>query len=160
MLVITLAVTTATAITAATVVSVAIRSALVPFLYINSRPDVYDPRVRSDAMDTTDPSDREPTEVIDGVHLAQLAAGERMSVQHFRIEPGATVPEHDHPHEQTGFIYGGELTFLVDGEEFVVGEGGSYAIPGDEPHAAENRGETTVLGVDVFSPPRLDVPWK
>jgi quercetin dioxygenase-like cupin family protein len=105
-------------------------------------------------------SDRDAVEATDGVYLAQLAAGDRMSIQHFRIDPGATVPKHSHEHEQTGFVYSGALTFVVDGEEVVVKEQDSYAIPSDEPHAAENRGDTPVLGIDVFSPPRLDVPWK
>jgi quercetin dioxygenase-like cupin family protein len=101
----------------------------------------------------------DPTEAVDGVHLAQLAAGSAMSVQHFRIDPGAVVPEHSHPHEQTGYITAGELTFLVDGEELVVSPGDSYAIPADEPHGAENRGDTAVEGVDVFSPPRTNPDW-
>lgn len=99
------------------------------------------------------------TEAIAGVHLAQLAAGKEMSVQHFRIEPGASVPEHDHPHEQAGFVYEGALTFRVDGEETVVDAGDSYILAGREPHAAENRGEETVRGVDVFAPPRPDPDW-
>ncbi|WP_266079843.1 cupin domain-containing protein [Haladaptatus caseinilyticus] len=111
-------------------------------------------------MDTSALPDHEPTEVTDGVFLAQLAAGNRMSIQHFHIEPGATVPEHSHEHEQTGFIYSGALTFLVDGEEIIIEERDSYAIPGDEPHAAENKTDEPVRGIDVFSPPRLDVPWK
>lgn len=111
-------------------------------------------------MDSSALSDHDATEVVDGVFLAQLAAGEKMSIQHFHIEPGATVPEHRHEHEQTGFIYSGALTFIVDSEEIVIEERDSYAIPGDEPHSAENRTDRPVRGIDVFSPPRLDVPWK
>ena len=102
----------------------------------------------------------EPTEAVDGVHLGLLAGGERMNVQSFEIEPGATVPEHSHPHEQVGLITAGELTFLVDDEAVVCGPGDSYAFAGGEPHAAENRGETTVRGIDVFSPPRDDPDWR
>lgn len=99
-------------------------------------------------------------EAIDDVHLAQLAAGDRMSVQHFRIDPGATVPEHSHHHEQGGFVYRGELTFVLDdGEEVVVGPGDSYVLAGEEVHAAENRGDEPVEGVDVFSPPRPNPDW-
>lgn len=99
---------------------------------------------------------------MDGVHLAQLAVGEGMSVQHFRIEPGATVPEHDHHHEQAGFVYEGELTFVAGGEsrtESRVGPGDSYTIPGGEPHAVENGGDVAARGVDVFSPPRPNPDW-
>ena len=99
------------------------------------------------------------TEAVEQVHLAQLAAGEEMSVQHFRIEPGATVPEHDHHHEQAGFVYEGELTFLLDDGEVTVGAGESYVLAGHEVHGAENRGDAPVRGVDIFSPPRPDPDW-
>lgn len=101
----------------------------------------------------------EETEAVEQVHLAQLAAGDEMSVQHFRIEPGATVPEHDHHHEQAGFIYEGELTFLLADGEVTVGEGESYVLAGHEVHGAENRGDVPVRGVDIFAPPRPDPDW-
>lgn len=112
------------------------------------------------AMERVALADREEVEAVDRVNLAQLAAGDELSVQHFRIEPGAVVPEHDHRHEQGGFVYRGELTFVLeDGTEVVVGEGDSYVLAGHEVHAAENRGDEPVEGVDVFSPPRTDPDW-
>lgn len=105
-------------------------------------------------------AEEETTEAVDGVHLALLAGGERTNVQGFEIEPGATVPEHSHEHEQAGLVYEGELTFVVDGEEIAVGPGDSYVIPGEEPHSAENRGDEPVRGIDVFSPPRTDPAWQ
>lgn len=111
-------------------------------------------------METDALSEHTATEAIDGGHLIQLVAGDRMSIQHFNIEPGATVPEHSHPHEQVGFVYSGSLTFLIDGEEIVVGTGESFALTSEEPHAAENRGDIPVKGVDIFSPPRANPPWE
>ncbi|ELY89511.1 cupin [Natrialba hulunbeirensis JCM 10989] len=111
-------------------------------------------------MDHRSLSEIEASEAADGVHLALMAGSDSMNVQHFEIEPGATVEEHSHPHEQTGFIYEGELTFLTDGEEIVCGPGDSYALPGDQPHGAENRGDDTVRGVDIFSPPRENPSWQ
>jgi quercetin dioxygenase-like cupin family protein len=102
----------------------------------------------------------ESTEAVEGVHLSLLAGATEMNVQHFDIEPGAEVPEHSHDNEQTGYITQGTLTFFVDGEELDVSAGDSYAIPGDEPHAAENRGDVPVEGVDIFSPPRENPDWK
>ena len=101
------------------------------------------------------------TEAVDGAHLAQLAAGEEMSVQQFTIEPGATVPEHSHRHEQAGYVAEGTLTFLLaDGEEVVYAPGDAYVLAGEEVHGAENRGDVPVEGVDVFSPPRTDPDWQ
>ena len=128
-------------------------------------------------MERVSLDDCDPSEAADGVHLALMAGTDSMNVQHFEIEPGATVDEHSHPHEQTGFIAAGELTFLVDsdeqssssnrkssisddGEAIVCGPGDSYAIPGGEPHAAENCGDETVRGVDIFSPPRVEPSWQ
>ncbi|MFC7201459.1 cupin domain-containing protein [Halospeciosus flavus] len=115
-------------------------------------------------MQTVDLSAQDVVEAVDGVYLAQLAVGEQMSVQHFHIQPDAEVPTHEHPHEQTGFIYEGELTFLVgeEGEEteHVVTAGESYTIPGDEPHAARNLGDDPVRGVDIFAPPRENPAWQ
>jgi len=110
-------------------------------------------------MQSMAPADGETVEVVDGVYLTQLVAGERMSVQHFHIESGATVPEHSHEHEQAGYVVSGTFTFLVDGEEHVIHPGESYSIPGGVPHAAENRAEKPVDGIDIFSPPRANPPW-
>lgn len=104
----------------------------------------------------------EPTvEAVEGVHLTQLAVGERTSVQAVRMDPGSVVDRHHHPHEQAGYLFAGELTFILeDGSERVVSAGESFVFASDEPHAAENRGNEPVLGVDVFSPPRPDPDWR
>ena len=104
-------------------------------------------------------SDHEPTEAVEGVHLSQLAIGEHASIQHFHIEPGAVVPEHDHHHEQLGYIFNGVLTFVVDGEEVDVGPDDSYYLESNEPHGAENWGDVPVTGIDIFCPPRPNPDW-
>ena len=103
---------------------------------------------------------RETVEAVAGVHLTQLAVGERTSVQAFRMDPGSVVEAHDHPHEQAGFLYQGALTFtLENGSERVVSAGEAFVFTGGEVHAAENRGDEPVLGVDVFSPARPNPDW-
>lgn len=110
-------------------------------------------------MRTMAPADGETTEVTDGVHLTQLVAGDRTSIQHFHIEPGAVVPEHSHEHEQAGLVTSGTLAYLIGDEEFVLEAGEAYIIPGNEPHSVENRGDVPGDGIDVFSPPRADPNW-
>lgn len=110
-------------------------------------------------MDVAGTDDSDSAEVIDGVELAQLAAGERMSVQHFDIGPGAVVDDHSHEHEQAGYLFSGELLFVVEGEEYPVGEGDSYVIPARAVHSAENCGDDPAVGIEIFSPPRSTPPW-
>ncbi|MDZ5812443.1 cupin domain-containing protein [Halorubrum sp. AD140] len=111
-------------------------------------------------MDVVSDADVEAVEAVDDVFLTQGAVGEDTSIQLFVIEPGAEVPTHDHPHEQIGVITEGAITFVVDGEELVVEAGDTYVIPGDEPHAARNDGDETVVGYDIFSPPRANPDWQ
>jgi quercetin dioxygenase-like cupin family protein len=110
-------------------------------------------------MESMAPADGETVEVVEGVYLTQLVAGERTSVQHFHIEPGASVPEHSHEHEQAGYVVHGTFTFSVDGTEHVISPGESYHIPGGEVHGAENRADIPVDGIDIFSPPRTNPDW-
>lgn len=111
-------------------------------------------------MERVATDDAEAVEAVSDVHLSVLAGADRMNVQHFRIEPGATVPSHSHEQEQVGYVVAGELTFVLEGgEEVVVREGDSFALESEEVHAAENRGEETVEGVDIFSPPRTMADW-
>lgn len=111
-------------------------------------------------MDLVTPEDRETVEAMDGVFLTQLAIGDRMSIQHLKMDPGARVPTHDHHHEQLGFVYQGTQTFILDGGETVdVTRGGSYFIESEEPHAAENRGDGVLRAIDIFSPPRPNPSW-
>ena len=104
-------------------------------------------------------SEFESTEAVEGVHLTQLAVGEDASIQHFRIESGAVVPEHSHHQEQLGYLFEGVLTFVVEGDEVAVGPDDSYALASEEPHAAENRGDVAVTGIDIFAPPRANPDW-
>ena len=111
-------------------------------------------------MDVVPGADAGAVEAVDGVFLTQGAVGEETSIQLFEIEPGESVPEHEHPHEQIGMITAGAVTFVVDGEERVVEAGDTYVIPGDEPHAAANRGDEPAVGYDIFSPPRANPDWQ
>lgn len=111
-------------------------------------------------MDVIADADVEAVEAVDDVFLTQGAAGNETSIQRFVIDPGAKVPEHDHPHEQIGVVIQGTATFVVDGEDLVVEAGDTYVIPGDEPHAALNRGDEAIVGYDIFSPPRANPDWQ
>ncbi len=112
-------------------------------------------------MDSLAPTDCVTHEPVDGVHVTQLVTGERTSVQHFHIEPGTSVPEHSHEHEQVGYVVRGTATFVRnDAAIDVISAGESFYLPSMETHGVENRGDEPLQGVDVFSPPRVDQDWR
>jgi quercetin dioxygenase-like cupin family protein len=102
---------------------------------------------------------REYDEASPGVALADLAAGEKSSMKHWRIDPGATLPLHRHDNEQIGFLISGELTAILEDEEVTLHPGDSYAFESGELHGAENRGEDPAIGIGVLSPPRSSPDW-
>ena len=93
-------------------------------------------------------------EVLDGVRLKALVHGERTLLTEVKLARGAIVPEHQHPHEQTGYLISGALRFFSGDQEWVARPGDSWNLAGEYPHGAEALEDTVV--VEVFSPVRED----
>lgn len=68
-------------------------------------------------------------EMLPGVHLKTLVFGERTHFTEVRFVKGATVPVHQHPQEQTGYLVKGSLRFDVDGEIIIAKSGDSWNLP-------------------------------
>ena len=49
--------------------------------------------------------------VIDGIQRKTLVHGEKTLMSEFRIRAGSVLPDHDHPHEQTGYLVSGRLGY-------------------------------------------------
>jgi len=92
-----------------------------------------------------------------GVASKLLAAGQNMTVLWSRWEPGASAPEHTHPHEQIGLCLAGQAIFTIDGVDYLVNAGDFYHIPSNVPHAERNDGSVAAILTDFFSPPREDL---
>jgi quercetin dioxygenase-like cupin family protein len=92
-------------------------------------------------------------EVFPGFH-GRFVHSDGMTFAWWRIDEGAEVPEHAHPHEQVVNMLEGELSLTVAGTEHVLHAGDVVAIPGGVRHAAKALLPSRVL--DVFSPVRED----
>jgi quercetin dioxygenase-like cupin family protein len=93
-------------------------------------------------------------ELVAGV-TARPLFGEGAMLNLIEFEPGAVVPEHEHPHEQLGLVLRGTQVLVVDGEEHALGPMQGYVLPGGVRHSAHCGPEgATVL--DVFRPVRED----
>ncbi len=98
---------------------------------------------------------REPAfvrELLPGIVMEPLAWGERTSMVRFHLAKGAELPLHNHPHEQTGYMVSGHVTFLIEDEEVDTVAGDSWSIPGGVEHGVEVLEDTVI--VEVFSPVR------
>lgn len=106
-------------------------------------------------MGAVSPNDREIEKTARGRFSSQLIAGDQMSVQYFRCDPGhEPVPEHSHEHEEVVCPVEGAYTISINGEEHTVGAGEVFLIPGGVPHSSWNPGDEAAVGVMIFSPPR------
>jgi quercetin dioxygenase-like cupin family protein len=103
----------------------------------------------------SDLSDGPWLELAPGVRMSPLF-GEGAMLNLLEFEPGASVAEHSHPHEQLGLIVDGELVMVIDGVEHRLTAGHGYQIPGGVPHGAWTEEGRRCRVLDVFQPVRED----
>ncbi len=91
---------------------------------------------------------------LEGIRFKTLSYGEKTLLAEFRLEEGKILPEHEHPHEQTGYLVSGQINLIIDGEKHEVYPGDSWSIAGGILHSAEIIKES--VAIEVFSPVRED----
>ena len=82
--------------------------------------------------------------------------GKQMTLSVVDMEPGALIPEHQHPHEQIGYLVRGSGTFRIGGQTYQVQAGQMWRIPGNMPHEV-TAGPEGLRAIDVFYPVREDM---
>ena len=90
----------------------------------------------------------------EGVTYKTLSYGNNTSLGEFRLDRGCIIPNHKHPHEQTGYVISGRMTFIINGEKHIAETGDSWCIAGNVEHCVEVHEDSVVI--EVFSPPRED----
>lgn len=95
-----------------------------------------------------------PVEAAPGAIRRTLAVGDKTLLVEWRIDKGATVPLHQHPHEQTGYLADGEMDMTIGEETLRMLPGDGYVAPGGVPHGMVAIKDCRI--VDVFAPVRED----
>ena len=103
-------------------------------------------------MPIIDNSTANPVEMLPGVVRRTLTDGERMMLCEIRMDKGAVVPLHTHPHEQTGYLVSGRCRFQIGDEVREIAAGDCWMVPGGAEHEATALEDSVFI--DVFSPPR------
>jgi len=89
-----------------------------------------------------------------GVEMRVIHGG-RMTMVFYRLQPGAGVPVHAHPHEQIGTVLRGAIELTVGEEKRKVLEGEAYLVPSNVSHGGRCAELPSEI-IEVFSPPRED----
>ena len=95
-----------------------------------------------------------PKKPAEGVEM-RVISGDKMTMVFFRLEPGAEIPVHSHPHEQMGTVLKGSIELIIDKDKQVVKEGNAYLVRSDVVHSGRCL-ESPSEVLEVFSPPRED----
>jgi quercetin dioxygenase-like cupin family protein len=93
-------------------------------------------------------------EMRDGIQRQTLAHADKTHMVKFRLEKGAEIPTHEHPHEQTGYLLQGRMIMIIEGEECPLETGDAWSFRSGVPHGVRVLEDCLVL--EVFSPVRED----
>jgi quercetin dioxygenase-like cupin family protein len=99
-------------------------------------------------------SDEGYRQPLDGIEQKTLVHGDRTLMVEFRLQKGAALPLHSHPHEQIGYLVKGRIRLTVGADDHDVHPGDSWCIAGGVLHCADIIEES--VAVEVFSPVRED----
>jgi quercetin dioxygenase-like cupin family protein len=95
----------------------------------------------------------EEKEPVPGFHVRFVHSGS-MTLAYWKVDAGAALPEHSHPHEQVYTLLEGRFELTVGGETRATEPGEVAVIPPGVPHGG--RALTDCRIIDVFHPVRED----
>jgi len=95
----------------------------------------------------------EEKELVSGFKV-RFIHSENMTFSYWRIEAGAELPEHSHPHEQVTNVLEGEFELTVDNKRKMLGPGSVVIIPPHAVHSGKSLTRSRII--DVFYPIRED----
>ena len=98
-------------------------------------------------------SDITEIEMIPG-YLARFVHTDNLTLSFLTVAAGATLPEHQHPHEQVSMVMEGEFELTVAGNPVRLQPGQVLVIPSGTLHAG--KAITNCKLLDVFNPVRED----
>lgn len=93
-------------------------------------------------------------EILPGIRMRSVA-GEGSMMTFFDFEPGAIVPEHQHPHQQISVMIKGRAIFQLGEETREIGPGEGVVIPSEVSHAVTIQDDPAVIW-DLWVPIRED----
>jgi quercetin dioxygenase-like cupin family protein len=90
--------------------------------------------------------------MLGGIRMKTINSGERMLMAEFLLAGGSVLPEHSHPHEQSGYLVSGRMRFHMEGKSYELGPGDNWSVPANVRHQVDVLEDCVV--VEVFAPVR------
>jgi len=87
----------------------------------------------------------------------RVVHGQQATMIVYDYAPKTIVETHRHDVEQFGVVVKGSLAMVIAGEQRILMPGDSFNVPAGTAHGARVFEEATQV-VDVFAPPRTDLP--
>ncbi len=91
-------------------------------------------------------------EIQPGVRI-RIVTGTALMLSIVDLDEDATVPTHQHPHEQSGYVLAGTLQMWIGDERRLLRPGDIYVVPGGTAHGARASGGPARV-LDAFHPVR------
>ena len=110
-----------------------------------------------DATRTYFPTGRN-TRVLIGSHSPVQA--ENFVMGYVELDPGGSVPVHEHIQEEVYYIVEGQGSIQVGNETKEVRSGDAIYIPTNEPHCLTNNSEGSMTMIFVYSPGGTVKHWE
>jgi quercetin dioxygenase-like cupin family protein len=93
---------------------------------------------------------------LEGVDMAIIGSGEKVTFIRITAQPGASFPEHSHPNEQIGICMQGGGILVSGGDKINVTPGATWTIPSNEIHSFVTTVDEPTILYEAWSPPRED----
>lgn len=95
----------------------------------------------------------EGREIVPGF-VARFVHSDTMTLAYWTIEAGASLPSHQHHHEQIANLLEGEFELTLEGTTHTLKPGSALIIPSHAEHSGKALTDCRIL--DVFHPRRDD----
>ena len=89
-----------------------------------------------------------------GIKQKILVYGPNTMMTEFKLLKESRIPNHHHPHEQTGFLVTGRIRLFIGDQVHNCSPGDSWCIPGNTEHGTYAIKDSVVI--EIFSPVRED----
>ena len=105
----------------------------------------------------TDTTKLDLREVHPNFQVRVVGNGKNSTMIYVVAQPGASLGEHEHPHEQIGYCLKGGGKLTIGDKTYSINKDHSFIIPPNIPHSLTITSKEEYVAIEIFSPARPDL---